>query len=248
MPSNYKPRPATNYFVDSPSDAKRKVGKLTFSITLSQIVLSWLVVIALMYGVFTLGVRVGESNGITLALEEHSVSAIKLPITLADNAIDEPPLIKPPLEAKASEPEPIDFSKVGSGGSALALTGKDKDPLNLKKKLDVATPRSLSDNSEARAMLAKPAPTKKLTSPKDPAPKTWFVQVASTEARRDALEIAEAMRQKGLPTKVREATVNNTVYFRVLVGPYNSKETAENVTKSVTPIATKSSKPFIKND
>lgn len=63
-------------------------------------------------------------------------------------------------------------------------------------------------------------------------PEGWYVQVVAV-TKKSAAAKQEKLIQTNLPTAIHEVTVNGQQYYRVLVGPFNSKEKAERNKKSL---------------
>lgn len=58
-------------------------------------------------------------------------------------------------------------------------------------------------------------------------PRGWFAQVAAPRKHSDATGIAQKLRGSGFPVVVEEANVKGEQYYRILVGPEASKQTAD---------------------
>jgi len=74
----------------------------------------------------------------------------------------------------------------------------------------------------------------------------WYLQVAAARTSQEANAVAKKLQVGGLKPTIETAEVNGSTYFRVVLGPYASKNAAAATRKSVE--ATKAAKgdPFLK--
>lgn len=80
-----------------------------------------------------------------------------------------------------------------------------------------------------------------------PVPKGWFVQLAATDSKVEAIQLASRLKSSGTQAVVREAKVADSQYYRVLVGPYSSKESADKSMKQLLKLKVSKGQPFVKN-
>ncbi|MEM5947411.1 SPOR domain-containing protein [Spirochaetia bacterium 38H-sp] len=88
-----------------------------------------------------------------------------------------------------------------------------------------------------KAVASKPSPTPRPTvkAAVKPAPtvapatvsKEYWIQIASFTSRSKAETVVEELRAKGIVCRILTKTVDNTVYYRVRLGPYSNKSEAE---------------------
>lgn len=74
----------------------------------------------------------------------------------------------------------------------------------------------------------------------------WWVQVTAKPVKSEADLIAERLAALGLKTTTQQAEVNNTIYFRVLVGPYETLEQAKDAKTRIVKERVSDDSPFIK--
>ena len=103
---------------------------------------------------------------------------------------------------------------------------------------------------------AKPAAAQAKTSPAHPAAeaakpatpaKGWFVQVAATDTRSEATALLTKLKAHGQKAVIRDAQVNDVVYYRVLIGPFDSRAEADNSNARVGKMQLGNGRPFVKN-
>lgn len=92
----------------------------------------------------------------------------------------------------------------------------------------VEAPVARDTVATARADSAVPPP---VTKPAEPSPTRtgWTVSFAAVLSRERALEIAALIRVEGTPARVIEGETSGTTVYRVILGPYPTREDAERV-------------------
>ena len=74
----------------------------------------------------------------------------------------------------------------------------------------------------------------------------WYLQIAATRTSSDANAMLKKLQSKGLKPTLEAAEINNAVYYRIIIGPYPTKEATASARKAA--IAAKAAKgePFLK--
>lgn len=75
----------------------------------------------------------------------------------------------------------------------------------------------------------------------------WYVQAAATRTKDDSAALVAKFGEKGLAGVVEEAKVRGGTYYRVLIGPFADKETAQNSRAAVKKSGITGGEPFIKH-
>ena len=74
----------------------------------------------------------------------------------------------------------------------------------------------------------------------------WFVQVAAARTRAEANAMNKKLAQAKLKGKIEEAKVGRNTYYRVVVGPYSSKDAATAARASVKRARAAAGDPFVR--
>lgn len=95
-------------------------------------------------------------------------------------------------------------------------------------------------------------PVKKLVPvPVKPSPAAvasgLFVQVGAPDSFAKAQSMVSKLKARGLTAAIRDASVNNKQHYRVLVGPFSSRDSAQNAKNQVIKSGVAMGEPFIKN-
>jgi DedD protein len=74
----------------------------------------------------------------------------------------------------------------------------------------------------------------------------WFAQAAATRSEKDAVAIARRFKIAGFNSNLERATVRGKQYFRVLVGPYGSRDAASAAREGIKSAGITNGEPFVK--
>ena len=74
----------------------------------------------------------------------------------------------------------------------------------------------------------------------------WYVQVAADTSELDALSRANFLKSVSLPVRVQPVTVADVKYYRVIVGPYNSRATAQDTADKIVQYQVSKGTPFVR--
>lgn len=209
-----------------PMEAEDNSWKL--ELNLSQLIIVWAVVAGVMVGVFLLGFYSGREKGLKLSLEKNALDSVRLPV----------------IEPEAKETQ--------SAGFSIEFTPKSEAP-----KQELISPEALQkaenpimdpaiipskDISQRAASLAntKIQETSKLNA-------GIYVQLTATRTREDALSIISKLKDKNYTNIILEkAEISKKTYYRIVLGPYSDKTTAELVNGEITSLKVVQSEPYIK--
>jgi cell division protein FtsN len=75
----------------------------------------------------------------------------------------------------------------------------------------------------------------------------WYIQVAATRARHEAVSLSRSFSRGGFPVVIEEAKVKNRTYYRVLVGAYSSRALALQAKDGIARARLIRSEPFLKH-
>lgn len=129
------------------------------------------------------------------------------------------------LTPEAPPPDKVTESK------APVVEEKTKEVKKEEKKKEEKKEEKKEAKLEAKptpAAKKEPEPALRIDQKETSAlPRGWFAQVAARQKEGEARQIAEKLRGSGFPVVVESADVNGERYYRILVGPEDSKQTAE---------------------
>ena len=77
--------------------------------------------------------------------------------------------------------------------------------------------------------------------------KGWYAQVAAPKSKQDADAMSFKLRNNGFMTAIESANVNGDTYFRILVGPEDTRSQAERLVDQLKRESYISGAPFIRN-
>lgn len=143
---------------------------------------------------------------------------------------EEPSSFNPELVAKAAGADPMALQPSAEVKPEAKEEEKPKEAKKEDKKKDEKKEVKVEPKSEPKPQVAKKEVEPALrVEQKDTTalPKGWFAQVAARQKEVEAKQIAEKLRSSGFPVVVETADVNGERYFRILVGPEESKPTAD---------------------
>lgn len=186
-----------------------------------QVVLIVALILAVAGASFFLGVLFGQKGGSLPGLVAEA-KKIKLPVVTA--VVPPPPL----PEAVAEKSEKLTFyDNLPKGnqaplGSGINLPAEQKMPATKPQEKVVATPAPVS-------LTAEPA-SKPITAQVASAGEIFVVQVASFRNGDDAGKLANRLKSYKLKASVESVDLGGKgVWYRVVTGPYTSRESADQV-------------------
>lgn len=289
-------------------NSKSRVEKWELKMSLIQLLLLWGVFFALTIAIFFVGYYAGREQGQKLALEDHDVPAIRLPISQTAAIPETTPSLPVNVNVNQAPSQEQPTSPVASTASGVlnpfvesnlkqdaARNQKEEPRAGEKPKLDFTQAAANVVNQESAAREPAPAPALERSKPEErstlsaletkrpatsppvlsrkaetskalsaekpkkteddvrktektqpPSAKGWFVQLSATDTRSEATAVARRAQAKGFPVTTKEARVNGILYFRVLVGPFTSKNSAED-TRAKIGHGMGGVNPFVKN-
>jgi cell division protein FtsN len=179
-----------------------------------QVVLVVVLIFAVAGVSFFLGVLFGQSGG---SLPGFSADAGTPKLPMATRVVPPPPAVE-------AAPEKLTFyDNLPKGnqaplGSGINLPPEQKKPATETKKKVVVKPAELSS-----APRQKP-----VTAPTASSDGAFVVQIASFRTSEDAGKLATRLKSYNLTTFVESADLGSKgVWYRVLTGPYGSREKAD---------------------
>jgi len=160
------------------------------------------------------------------------------------SATPESPSFDPELVAKAAGGDPATLTpepaepKAGENKVVEPKAGETKPPEEKTKEVKKEEKKKEDKKEEKKEAKLEPKltpPAKKEPEPglridqkeTNALPRGWFAQVAARQKEGEARQIAERLRSSGFPVVVESADVNGERYYRILVGPEDSKPTAD---------------------
>lgn len=141
--------------------------------------------------------------------------------------------LSPTLENRSVEQPKVEKLKVKAAGS---ITNEQV------KASTLVGPNERQHNIEATT-ISKKAATKSASKPVI----GLYVQVGAPDSFSKAQTIVSKLRSHGITAAVRDASVNNKIYYRVLVGPFSSRNNAQIAKNQVLKSGVAMGEPFIKN-
>lgn len=180
-----------------------------------QVVLIVVLVLAVAGISFYLGVQFGQRN-VALSGVAADIEKPKLPIVTT--------VVPPPPPVPEVTAEKLTFyDNLPKGNQAPLGSGINLPPEQEKPVLEV------KQKDEAKSTGLPPKPLSKSASPAvAPSVGNFVVQVASFRAGDDATKLANRLKSYDLKTFVEPADLGEKgVWHRVLVGPYASRESAD---------------------
>lgn len=146
-----------------------------------------------------------------------------------------PPTIKPPLEKPP--PEPVDQPSAKETVAETSVSPSPETPLTRKEESAPAPVSKTTKKAEAPAPAAK----KEQTAPQPPATTAkpvkghFAVQVSSSQDKALADSLVGILRKQEFKSYLEETTLESGggTWFRVLVGPYATRDEAEKAQKEI---------------
>jgi cell division septation protein DedD len=186
-----------------------------------QIVLIIILILAVAGTSFALGVMFGQRSRVGADLANDSEKP-KLPVVT--QVVPPPP--PPSAEGAADKQDKLTFyDNLPKGnqaplGSGINLPPEEQKPATAKKSKELAKPAAVP-----RAPSPKPA-----AIPAVSAGGAFMVQIASFRTSADAEKLTRQLSRYELKTSVEKVDLGaKGVWHRVLAGPYNSRESADQV-------------------
>ncbi len=143
-----------------------------------------------------------------------------------------------------------------SSGAGTGDTVKISPPIQKETvKTQLVEPVKREEKAIAKAVAPTKVAAEKPVTP--PTPKEikkitppsggFFVQVAAPDSMIKAQSVVARLKSKGITAAVRDASVNNQVHYRVLVGPFSSRDSAQEAKVKIVRSGAVQGEPFIKN-
>lgn len=228
------------------------VSSWEVTLSLSRMVVLWSMICGLMVMVFVFGFHAGKSRAISNILANRGdVELARLPIVkpIISKELSSVLVNKPLIETRETSLE------------SPANISKTSDPLN-KDEYDFSQKKSLPSSLEEKPVaenikvveeVVKPAVSKitekKVVSSEIPSSvsKGWYVQVVAAPSEAIAKTTAQKLNGSGFKSAVEKASVRNINYYRVLVGPYSSRDSANSQIARIRSLNPSKASPFIRN-
>ncbi len=169
-----------------------------------------------------------------LAQEAAPIEKVKPAVEKESAAIPE---IKP--SSLNTQKETIAKTTIAEPAPALSKTtsvSADKEKIKVASSSDIEAARrevsKASTASEQPAKVvskqqAKEAVAAEPSVPKGPLPHGWFAQIVAPKSSQEAESMAKKLKAAGFPVVIENALVRDENYYRVLVGPEDSRDQAE---------------------
>jgi len=186
-----------------------------------QLMLIVVLIIAVAAVSFSLGVMFGQRNVSSQGLVAKADSSTPAKVT---QIVPPPP---PKEETEPEKPERLTFyDNLPKGNQAPLGSGINLPPEQPTKAVQ-AKPKRAVKQTEMKPVAAKP---KQATVPTIAAEASFVVQIASFRTGEDAKGLAARLKLYKLPTFIETADLGDKgVWYRVLAGPYSSREGADTV-------------------
>ena len=186
-----------------------------------QLMLIVVLIIAVAAVSFSLGVMFGQRNVSSQELVAKADSSTPAKVT---QIVPPPP---PQEETGPEKPERLTFyDNLPKGNQAPLGSGINLPPEQPTKAVQ-AKPKRAVKQTEMKPVASKP---KQATVPTIYAEASFVVQIASFRTGEDAKGLAARLKLYKLPTFVETADLGDKgVWYRVLAGPYSSREGADTV-------------------
>ena len=186
-----------------------------------QLMLIVVLIIAVATVSFSLGVMFGQRNVSNQGLIAEVDSSTPAKVT---QIVHPPP---PKEETEPEKPERLTFyDNLPKGNQAPLGSGINLPPEQPTKAVQ-AKPKRAVKQTEMKPVAAKP---KQATVPTIAAEASFVVQIASFRTGEDAKGLAARLKLYKLPTFIETADLGDKgVWYRVLAGPYSSREGADTV-------------------
>ncbi len=231
------------------SGMRQKVrGNWEVRLGLGHVVVVWAVVAGTMFAVFLFGFYSGRDQGLSQVLSRVATPEVRLPIIGADTtaldlespyksiAVDEVSEAVKPLET-ATEPV-ADFTRQAKISVKKVEIPKEQVVPEVKiveKKKPIQKPQQVQ-----KAVTSADSHSEDLIKP------GWYIQIATAKNRDQALEMSKNISQDGITPRIQGATRRGANFFRVIIGPYGSKQSATWGLESISKLKTLKGRPFIK--
>lgn len=184
-----------------------------------QLMLIVVLIIAVAAVSFSLGVMFGQKNVSSQGLVAEVDSSTPAKVT---QIVIPPP---PQKETVPEKPERLTFyDNLPKGNQAPLGSGINLPPEKPKKAVQ-AKPKRTVKHAEVKPVAATP---KKVTVPTVSTEGSFVVQIASFRTGEDAKALAARLKLYKLSTFIETADLGDKgVWYRVLAGPYSSREEAD---------------------
>ena len=154
--------------------------------------------------------------------------------------------------AKAAELELFkeQNSKAQEAAAKKAAAAQEKEETAARVKAAKESEKAAAETAKAKATDAKLADgrsAEKAAEKTAPEPAAgWYVQVAATRDQSQASDVVDQSRRQGFTTVIEVASVRDSRYYRVLIGPYETRELALNAKSETKRKSLSRTEPFLK--
>ncbi len=184
------------------------------------------------------------------------------PVTIEDLGLSDPepvaevkPELKPELDTQTThakvaqelgiEPPPAAKPEVGlkpeikdEKQAVVKVLGGEEHETSLKEELAEQveikpTPKPKATEVKTEAKKEKEPKKDGVNVLKAQLPKGWFAQVAAPQQMSEAEALARRLKGSGFPVVIEKADIKGSSYYRVLVGPEETKSKAETLVNQV---------------
>ncbi|MBP9837674.1 MAG: SPOR domain-containing protein [Proteobacteria bacterium] len=221
-----------------------------------QLIVLWSVLAGAMIGVFLIGFYTGRDKGISFALENSNIESVRLPVSNnhdVDSALSatQIKLVNQNEGVVEKQPEAKVFDFKAPSENII----ESKQIVNNPQPL-IANNTSIQEKPQAtiitdepvKAELAPPSqPIKEVSQQKPTAlNRGWYSQLAATKSKPEAESIISKMKQKKLSPILEQASIKGQDYYRILIGPFSTKQIAQKESTRAKQTNTFRGEPYIK--
>ncbi len=153
-------------------------------------------------------------------------------IAAAQQVPEEVPVTDPePIKQEAPEPEPVAEPVVKEDVATPDEEAKAPKPAPIKAEVPKPAPKPVDEPVRKSEPVSAQQPD---ALPATDASGEWIVQVSSVTNKSSAQALADRLQSKGWNSFLTNAVVNEKTYYRVRVGPYAKRESADNAASNLT--------------
>ena len=204
----------------------------------------WLGISGMLLGSFVAGLYSGRDQGIRYALNEQGREAVRMPIARTIIASE---------VSQAGEFDSLALTSSLSGSVNSAAT-EQKNDIKQDVKYDfsnsvVTGVSGLGSSSSASSNQGNSSKVDRSnTVASTPPLGAFFVQIGTVKSLEAASALAGKLDKAIFPVKVQETDISGRQYFRVLVGPFASKQVAEDQKNKLSALGSFSTQPFVRQN
>jgi len=153
-----------------------------------------------------------------------------------------------PAPGRRAERLAKQIEDLGDGIKTASIKrAEDEEPgaASEEAKLEKQRASEAPKQTAGRAILAKATAEKSSVQALDRVSPGYYIQLSAEPAKAEAEAKASVLRASGFSALTQEVLVHGTPYYRVLVGPYKSKDLAKSNTAQVRASSLTDQEPFI---